>query len=642
MKALQVKRNSLRSLWRRGLVIFSIFGLVFALGACNRPVDPPPGNGNNGPGNGLPPPPARHVVDMTVLRGSQVMNFEGHVPNLTGLRVSLTWSDGTVTFTENPEYFTTIPPILTQADGANVMAGPGDLGINFNVGDPASATEDFSDYGSVILLVHRTNPLLSRPISLPWVRAFADMGGQAVELPMGRVDVTGRLTHQNRFEDDLIDFAGVTLETLHGSVNLVGFSFNADHDLVSESMQSLPSGLAEIHPAARATVALTHAHLDLRQDDRANRTTGNPHNLPSSNVGGIETIPPGDPTADIALTDQVPRGMLLRVSEVEIHLPITNWFPISHVVLESINPAGFPDLFQFWSGTLNWPSILFNDAGLRLRVHYNGTLETRVIGWEQFRRAEALGMAEVHPPVLTAPDVDEMIAQVRYWGVRPAGAMPPWQPDLHPWVNRTVDVQIPVLEFDGSVRFERRATEVNVPNIIWPHVDVYSWMPHPNLVEAIWRTYDLVAVYAGGRTLSINYIIGRQLPGGLFTHAYFHTFATGIGTVPLSPGAPNPSLRIFEPFISNGSTSPGEIEEAELGIRFPPITPLGSMADFWTGLSGLRGASLDWSHTYTRQAFAGLTADEEIQLQVLPRPRNDDTGVAWTHTPVPTWPVPGF
>ena len=599
MKALQVKRNSLRSLWRRGLVIFSIFGLMFAFAACNRPVDPPPGNGNNGPGNGLPPPPARHVVDMSVLRGSQVMNFEGQVSDLTGLRVSLTWSDGTVTFSENPAEFYTIPYVLNRDSPATfVGVAPGaaratGFFVQFNPSITVAAY-DILTHGSIVRLHHRSNADLYRAFPLPFVRALNSDDGDPIH-------VTGRLTHQNRFEDDLIDFDGVTVEGIYHVANLLG----AGGATVGTSLllapgvpQTLPAALRENHPQARSVIALNHAHLDMVTAMRPLTGTGDTL-VPSSNVGGIET----DPTNNLPLGGGVRgRGMRLQISQEQVFLPIANWFPISHVMLESINPAGFPDIFQFWSGALDWPAILFTQANLRLRVHYNGTAETRIVDWERFRRAQALGVAAVFPPNLVSADVDEMIAQVMYFGVRPAGQAP-WQPGDHAWVNRTVDVQIPVLEFDGSIAFQRRPTEVNVPNIVWPHVSTHSWLPHENLVEAIWRTYDLVAIYAGGRTLSISYLIGRQVPGG-----QFELFSTG-------------ESQMFRNRIINGSTSPGEIEEAEVFLRFPySVVPGASLQNFWTNAWNARGNNLDWRATVTRQAFIAAPLEEEIQLQVLPRP----------------------
>ena len=633
MKALQVKRNSLRSLWRRGLVIFSILALVFAFGACRRPVDPPNG-GPNGNGNGPPPPPpARHVVEMNVLRGSQVMNFEGQVADLTGLRVSLTWSDGTVSFSENPADFYTIPYILCRETVPN-QASPTQTGIQFH--DDAtytSGTQSFFDVGSVVWLVHRTNPMLTRAFPLPFVRGFAN-GGAGVTDPAGNIDVTGRLARQDRFEDDLIDFVGVTVEGIYTIVDLSQLVVEAvSADILPTSLQAFPPALVDPHLNARVPIVLSHAHLDTTTAARPPT-----HPLGSSNVGGVETAPVGYPTD--ANTEG--RGIRLQLSTVQVHLPITNWFPISHVLVESINNAGFPDIFQFWLGDLNWPDILFNQANLRLRVHYNGTLETRVIGLEQFRRAEALGKAQIHAPNLSVADVDEMIAQVRYFGVIPAGAHPPWQPDLHPWVNRTVDVQIPVLEFDGSIMFQRRPTEVNVPNIIWPHIDTFAWMPQPDLIEAIWRTYDLVAVYAGGRTLSINYIIGRQMPGGLFSAVFIPHNVTGPHPIAPNPQgwhAPEPDrVTIWTPVRIAGSASPGEIEEAELNISFPPssMPPGHTRAGFWNALMDIRGNNLDWTATAARIAFGGLTADEEIQLQVLPRPP------LWRPYPTAHWPPTGL
>jgi len=88
MKALKEKRLSLRSFLRRGLVILSLFALVFAScagsdeGGTETPTNPPPTN-----------PPS--VISITVSGRAGVETwFQGTVPDPTGLTIKALWADG--------------------------------------------------------------------------------------------------------------------------------------------------------------------------------------------------------------------------------------------------------------------------------------------------------------------------------------------------------------------------------------------------------------------------------------------------------------------------------------------------------------------------------------------------------------------
>jgi hypothetical protein len=105
MKALKEKRVSLRSLLRRGLVILSLFALVFA--SCSDSD-----SGGDTPTEGTNPPEVitRTIRSITILQQPQYESFQGLPPNLEGLIAEVLWSDSTV-----PEVvydhtkFTTVP-----------------------------------------------------------------------------------------------------------------------------------------------------------------------------------------------------------------------------------------------------------------------------------------------------------------------------------------------------------------------------------------------------------------------------------------------------------------------------------------------------------------------------------------------------
>jgi len=104
MKALKEKRISLRSLWRRGLVILSLFALLFAVGCSET------GSDENKPDPGPNPgPDADYVEYMRVVRHPNRPSYQGAPPELNGLVVELTWHSGKVELEPNNELFTVSP-----------------------------------------------------------------------------------------------------------------------------------------------------------------------------------------------------------------------------------------------------------------------------------------------------------------------------------------------------------------------------------------------------------------------------------------------------------------------------------------------------------------------------------------------------
>jgi len=124
MKALKEKRVSLRSLFRRSLVILSILALAFAVAACS---DSSGGNGDtngssggggtdtsNPGGGGTTLPDLEWVSNMQVLKHPNKPSYEGARPDLSGLEVMVTWKKGdTITkqVVEKSDAFEVYPPV---------------------------------------------------------------------------------------------------------------------------------------------------------------------------------------------------------------------------------------------------------------------------------------------------------------------------------------------------------------------------------------------------------------------------------------------------------------------------------------------------------------------------------------------------
>jgi len=82
MKALKEKRISLRSLWRRGLVILSLFALVFA--SCNNTDEP--GSSSSGSGGRVP-------LEIRVKTHPKNASYEGMPVDTTGIQIEARYSD---------------------------------------------------------------------------------------------------------------------------------------------------------------------------------------------------------------------------------------------------------------------------------------------------------------------------------------------------------------------------------------------------------------------------------------------------------------------------------------------------------------------------------------------------------------------
>ena len=97
MKALKEKRVSLRSLFRRGLVILSLFALAFAFASCGESGggggDPTPTSGPTAP---PVPPDLKHVEKLEIRKHPTMYSFEAGAVDLTGLVVAVHWNDNGV------------------------------------------------------------------------------------------------------------------------------------------------------------------------------------------------------------------------------------------------------------------------------------------------------------------------------------------------------------------------------------------------------------------------------------------------------------------------------------------------------------------------------------------------------------------
>jgi hypothetical protein len=128
MKALKEKRVSLRSFLRRGLVILSLFALVFA--SCS---DSSGGTDNTG-GTGGTNPPAPKVISISIIQQPTATNYQGTRADLTGLVAEVLMEGSSTPIRETDiSKFTTLPGYIDRAGVNN-----GDLTLMY-LGQAADA-----------------------------------------------------------------------------------------------------------------------------------------------------------------------------------------------------------------------------------------------------------------------------------------------------------------------------------------------------------------------------------------------------------------------------------------------------------------------------------------------------------------------
>jgi len=181
MKALKEKRVSLRSLFRRSLVILSLLALAFAIASCSSDSGDSGGTTESKPQESQPGsqpvvvPDKPIVSDMTVISHPKNPSYEGAFPDLTGLEVLVKWNNGTSTI-EDGSKFTVYPPVaFVSITGTHEALSPsGRYAIQY-IGDDA-------DYFST---------QFRKNVYIPAVIAMDPTAGTVITAPTALTYITG-------------------------------------------------------------------------------------------------------------------------------------------------------------------------------------------------------------------------------------------------------------------------------------------------------------------------------------------------------------------------------------------------------------------------------------------------------------------
>ena len=194
MKALQEKRISLRSLWRRSLVILSLVALVFA--ACGDSSD------NDDPL--APPPAARQIVSMTMLTppdnivssATNVIVYEGMPLDLTGFSVLARYGDGS--------YETLTDLSLFQAYIQITVSGEDYLFESYIANDSVAGSSTRTAITKVIQYIGG-GYLWGTTVD------YAPASIRSLE----RLHYTYNLSTRTYYSDEIPNWSGITLELRH-------------------------------------------------------------------------------------------------------------------------------------------------------------------------------------------------------------------------------------------------------------------------------------------------------------------------------------------------------------------------------------------------------------------------------------------
>jgi len=498
---LKEKRNSLRSLWRRSLVILSILALVFAV-ACGSKTDPTVPPGPTEPTEpGTPQPTAKVVTSINVIYDPTAISYAGIRPDLTGIKAEVWYSDNSFEIVTDPAQFIPEPAFL-PLEAINLW--------------PSSTTNTFGatlfpagNKPVQVRVFHVSGGTASAPVNLPLVWGTSTSLNDTIANATANGDpihFIGTMTQQGYFEDDFPNFAGISAEARYE-----GYNLKTDHAAVAAAMltadpidantgeditvtgtptyrenphSTLVDALNKDFPTKRVAIQLTQAHVDTE------------HGIYGTGINGDK------------------KTVAIKFAGVKYTFPFASFYPIRGLEVANPGSLNFGDYYQWDTTAVDWIEELFSKAGLKLKVYYSGIDQTREIGLKEFRRASALKWnasptpadITIHSSLDTMPvarmvaepdryseDLDTIVARLGYFS-KQVTVPTDTSPDTFP--NQVIDLNVPIWEFTGDIRFDRRPLMPDIPLYVeGRNNDGVNGPPPFNLVNQIRLTYQLVAVY---------------------------------------------------------------------------------------------------------------------------------------------------
>jgi len=257
MKALKEKRNSIRSLWRMGLVILSVFALSFVACADSG------GEGGTPPGGGAIAQkiPVSITVATPPIESTVGPVHEGMVISPAGIVLNVTYSDGTYDANVTDINRITIAPSIYDA-----RVG---LPASALVGELAYLANDYPNgfYPNGYELTYTTESGHSAKTYIKFDNIRRLLG----------LNITGTMVKRDYKIDDIVDFTGLTVEGIYShsaAANLPPTQLVIPAPADANGDYAAPPGWAEMADYYSLSLPLTSKNPDYKWAWVQNKSPG--------------------------------------------------------------------------------------------------------------------------------------------------------------------------------------------------------------------------------------------------------------------------------------------------------------------------------------------------------------------------------
>jgi hypothetical protein len=359
MKALKEKRISLRSLWRRGLVILSLFALVFV--SCG---DSESSDSNNDTGTG-----GKRVASIEVRTDPTATQYMGKPIDLTGLVVRVRYTDGLyddIAYETDKGKFTTWPRVTTGAYyestsgatvGKNLFKGLAKAVLYYTAG---GQTFDTTINLARVIGILRENTPGYDPDPITAYPGTYDRG----------LNVTGvgnMKTTEYRVDDTDIDWSGLKLEVNYEDGGTGELSFrDVNWKIIPYYVDGTGASKKRADGTYPGYIFITVGRLVIDENS----------------IVGPYTV------EELLFNGSYPSGTNWNYEGITASVPLTTVYPVKEDGITFVSTPELNDFF-FWQANTDkaWADRLIA-AGAELKITYAGIDNPRVISVEDLVRKE--------------------------------------------------------------------------------------------------------------------------------------------------------------------------------------------------------------------------------------------------------------
>jgi len=380
MKALKEKRISLRSLWRRGLVILSLFALVFA--SCSSD------SGSSSDDSG-----GKRVYDIVFPAELEAFQYVGQLVDLTGLEVTVKYAGSTapvkIPYKGNENKFSADPKVVSglyNNTNQDFYGMPGAF-VYYDAGG-GNILADFIPFKYPAVGIKRENTTTDTPDLITNPASIT----RPTEVFTSALHLTGNLKKNIYFvDDDTFDFTGLTLEAEYDDNSKLPISFsNVTWSIVPDYNRNgdgLPRNLDD------EQTYMGYVYITVGEVIRPSRY--------------VDYTDPNTPPIDYTNSNSATFSPLVAyfggnnqggINNVQWNGGVTTRQILQKVYTVKERDGGIewapkPELEDFFFWMENTPAAWTQrliDAGAQIRIHYRGTTETKTLSIAQLAADELI------------------------------------------------------------------------------------------------------------------------------------------------------------------------------------------------------------------------------------------------------------